>query len=198
MKKPLTRISSANLPTVYGSFKIIIYKSSQDQIEHVVLLKGINFKKSTLVRIHSRCLTGDVFSSLKCDCKDQLRVSLAKIGKAKNGVLIYLNQEGRGIGLVNKIKAYALQETGLDTVQANEQLGFSADARSYKVAAQILRDLNISQISLLTNNPDKVSQLNSFGITVTQCIPLEIAPNQIDKSYLKTKKHKLGHKLRLV
>lgn len=197
LKQPVVKIASAALPTTYGIFKAIIYRS-KDQLEHVVLTKGSNFKGPILVRIHSRCLTGDVFSSLRCDCRDQLEVSLAKIGKTKNGVLIYLNQEGRGIGLVNKIKAYALQETGLDTVQANEQLGFSADTRNYKVAAQILKDLNISQISLLTNNPDKVSQLNKFGIIVTQCVPLEIAPNPIDKSYLKTKKHKLGHKLELV
>lgn len=193
----VTKTASAVLPTSYGIFKIIIY-TSPDKLEHVVLLKGSDFTNPVLTRIHSACLTGEVFSSLKCDCHDQLTISLKKISKSKNGVLIYLNQEGRSIGLVNKIKAYALQETGLDTVQANEQLGFSADARSYEAAAQILKDLNIRQILLLTNNPDKAGQLKNFGIIVKRCIPLEITPNQADRSYLKTKKYKLGHKLKLV
>lgn len=193
----VTKTASAVLPTNYGIFKIIIY-TSPDKLEHAVLIKGSDFTKPALTRIHSACLTGEVFSSLKCDCRDQLTISLRKISKSKSGVLIYLNQEGRGIGLVNKIKAYSLQETGLDTVQANEQLGFSADTRSYKVAAQILKNLNIRQILLLTNNPDKADQLKNFGIAVKRCIRLEIAPNQVDKSYLKTKKYKLGHKLKLV
>lgn len=186
------------LPTSYGIFKIIIYKSSDDKLEHAVLIKGQNLTEPVLVRIHSRCLTGDVFSSLRCDCREQLIVGLTKIGKVKNGVLIYLSQEGRGIGLGNKIKAYALQEKGFDTVEANEQLGFAADPRSYKVAAQILKDLKIKQINLLTNNPDKVNQLNKLGIKVEKTIPLEITPNPIDISYLKTKKNKMGHKLKLV
>lgn len=189
-------MASSTLPTTYGVFKIIIY--TVGKLEHVVLLIGKDFKKTALVRIHSRCLTGDVFTSLKCDCREQLIASLTKIGKSKNGVFIYLNQEGRGIGLVNKIKAYALQETGLDTIQANEQLGFTADSRSYKVAAQILKDLHIQTINLLTNNPDKVNQLKHYGINVVKCIPLEIAPNSINKNYLKTKKNSLGHILKLV
>lgn len=191
------KIASAQLPTSYGRFQIIIYQSVKDQSEHVVLTRGKRLKKPTLVRIHSQCLTGDVFSSFKCDCKEQLHKSLMKIGK-QGGVLIYLNQEGRGIGLTNKIKAYKLQEQGLDTVEANKRLGFAEDLRSYKVAAQILKNLNISQIILLTNNPNKVSQLASYGIEVTRYIPIEIAPNQINKNYLKTKKNKLGHKLTLV
>lgn len=194
----VVQTTSAVLPTSYGIFKIIVYRSLRDKLEHVVLLKGSDFKKPALVRIHSACLTGEVFSSLKCDCHDQLKISLMKISKSKSGVLIYLNQEGRSIGLVNKIKAYSLQDTGLDTVQANEQLGFSADPRSYEVAAYILKDLNINRILLLTNNPDKAGQLKNFGITITRCIPLEIAPNLVDQSYLKTKKYKLGHKLKLV
>lgn len=194
----ITKIASAQLPTTYGKFRIMIYKSIKDGFEHVVLLKGKGPDKSTLVRIHSQCLTGDVFSSLKCDCREQLVEALTKIGQAKKGVLIYLNQEGRGIGLVNKIKAYSLQEKGLDTVEANKRLGLAADLRDYKIAAEILKDLNLSKITLLTNNPDKVNQLTYFGITVTACIPLEVPPNRINKSYLKAKKERMGHKLKLV
>lgn len=198
MKQIIKKVASATLPTDYGIFKIIVYRSLKDNLEHVVLLEGTYFTEPTLVRIHSSCLTGEVFSSLKCDCKDQLTASLKKLGKVTSGALVYLNQEGRGIGLTNKIKAYSLQEKGLDTVQANEQLGFAADPRSYKVAAQILKDLGIYKIMLLTNNPDKASQMKNFGITVVKCIPLEITPNLINKGYLKTKQIKMGHKLKLV
>lgn len=191
------KIASATLPTSYGRFQIMVYQSVKDKSEHVVLAKGKRLKEPTLVRIHSQCLTGDVFSSFKCDCKEQLHKSLIKIGK-DGGVLIYLNQEGRGIGLANKIRAYALQEKGFDTIEANQKLGFAADLRDYKVASEILKDLNIYKIALLTNNPHKANQLISFGITVTKCLPLEVTPNKINKSYLKTKKNKLGHKLTLV
>lgn len=194
----LKKIASATLPTTYGIFKIIVYRSLEDNLEHAVLLRDQNITDPALVRIHSQCLTGEVFTSQKCDCREQLIASLTKISKAKNGVLIYLNQEGRGIGLANKIKAYALQENGLDTVEANEQLGFAADPRSYKVAAHILKDLNIQQITLLTNNPDKISQLKKFGIKVKKVLPLEIMSNPINIDYLKTKKNKMGHKLKLV
>ncbi len=194
----LKKVASATLPTTYGVFKIVIYRSLEDGLEHAVLIKGQNFTESVLARIHSQCLTGESFSSLRCDCKDQLIKALTKIGKSKNGILIYLSQEGRGIGLGNKIKAYVLQAKGLDTVEANEQLGFAADPRSYRVAAQILKDLKIKQINLLTNNPNKISQLKKFGIKVKNAIPLEIAPNPIDLRYLKTKKNKMGHKLKLV
>lgn len=194
----ILKTASANLPTKYGDFEIIIYKSEKDHLEHIGLLKGKALKNIPLVRIHSSCLTGDTFSSLRCDCRDQLISALVKIGKSENGILIYLNQEGRGIGLTNKIKAYALQEKGLDTVAANEQLGFAADTRSYEVAAQILKDLNTDKINLLTNNPDKAAQLKNFGITIVKCVPLEIAPNKTNKNYLKTKKYRLGHKLKLV
>lgn len=196
-KRTVIKIASANLPTNYGVFKAIVYKGINDGLEHAVLVKG-KLKGPILVRIHSQCLTGDVFSSLKCDCQDQLSISLVKIGRAKSGVLIYLNQEGRGIGLANKIKAYSLQDKGYDTVEANHALGFPADARQYKIAADILKDLDTHKINLLTNNPDKVTQLASHGITVKRCIPLEVTPNKINKSYLKTKKNKLGHKLNLV
>lgn len=192
----ITKVSSAKLPTEYGAFKIIVYKS-EDKLEHTVLVAEEKLKKPALVRIHSSCLTGDVFSSLRCDCREQLVMSLEKIVK-EGGVLIYLNQEGRGIGLGNKIKAYALQEKGLDTIEANKQLGLVADSRDYKIAAQILKDLKISHIILMTNNPDKARQLNKYGIKVTKYVSVEIAPNQNNKSYLKTKKEKLGHKLRLV
>lgn len=191
-------VATAKLPTVYGTFRIIVYKSTIDGLEQAVFLKGKGFKKPVLVRVHSQCLTGDVFSSLRCDCREQLVKSLIKIGQTKNAVLIYLNQEGRGIGLSSKIKAYAMQDKGLDTVEANHKLGYSADARDYQAAAQILKDLKISQIILLTNNPDKVDQLEKYGIKVIKCIPLEIAPNQVNKKYLRTKKEKLRHKLTLV
>ena len=194
----IKKIASAKLPTVYGIFQIIIYESSKDNLEHVVLLKGKELKNPLLTRIHSQCLTGEVFSSLKCDCREQLHQSLIKLGRSKQGALIYLNQEGRGIGLINKIKAYSLQEAGFDTVEANEQLGLPPDSRSYKIASEILKDLGISQIILMTNNPNKAHQLKSYGITVVECLPLEINPNPINKSYLKTKKEKLGHKLSLV
>lgn len=198
IKQTIRKVANAILPTTYGVFNIIIYKSTKDGLEHIVLIRGEDFKNPVLARLHSQCITGETFSSLRCDCREQLQESLKKIGKAKNGVLVYLNQEGRGIGLVNKIKAYALQETGLDTIQANEQLGLEVDPRNYKVAAEILKDLNIYQIKLLTNNPKKISQLENFGITITKRIPLEIAPNPQNKAYLETKKNKMGHKLKLV
>lgn len=194
----IKQVAIAKLPTVYGIFQIIIYQSASDGLEHAVFLKGKSSKKPTLVRIHSQCLTGDIFSSLRCDCREQLVKSLTKIGQAKNALLLYLNQEGRGIGLSSKIKAYALQDKGLDTVEANKKLGLAVDRRNYQVASEIIKDLGISQIALLTNNPDKVTQLKRYGIKVSKCLPLEISPNQFNKNYLRTKKEKLGHKLNLV
>lgn len=185
---------SAILPTEYGTFKISVYQG-----EHTVLIKGANLSiEPVLVRIHSQCLTGDTFLSLRCDCRQQLHQSMKLIQKEDRGVIIYLNQEGRGIGLANKIKAYALQDSGLDTVEANKKLGLEADPRNYKIAAQILKYLKISKISLLTNNPDKENQIKRYGITVVNCIPLEVIPNRNNKNYLQTKKNKLGHKLSLV
>lgn len=192
------KLASANLPTEYGHFKILVYQSKRNGREHTVLLKQKNKKNKFLVRIHSQCLTGDTFSSLKCDCRDQLVMSLKKIGKAQNGALIYLNQEGRGIGLTNKIKAYALQDRGFDTIQANKKLGLKTDLRDYEVAARILKDLKINKIILLTNNPDKINQLNKHGIKVLRSESIEAPPNKINKSYLKIKKDQLGHKLRMV
>lgn len=192
------KLASANLPTKYGHFKILVYQSKEDLREHAVLVKGKNLnRQSILVRIHSQCLTGDVFSSLKCDCRDQLITSLIKIGRAKKGVLIYLNQEGRGIGLSNKIKAYKLQEEGLDTVEANKALHVPSDARDYQIAAQILQDLGISEVLLLTNNPIKIGQLQKYGIKVKR-IPLEVKPHNLNLSYLQTKKKKLKHMLKRV
>lgn len=191
------KTARAKLPTKYGLFNITIYKSLNDNREHAVLTLG-ELKEPVLTRIHSQCLTGDTFSSLRCDCGEQLKNSMQLIGKNGSGVILYLNQEGRGIGLTNKIKAYVLQDSGFDTVQANEALGFPSDARSYKVAVDILKDLGISNINLLTNNPDKKDQLAKFGINVTKRISLEIKPNNSDLKYLKIKKHKMRHDLKLV
>lgn len=193
----IVKTASSNLSTKYGLFKIIIYKSLKDNREHAVLTMG-NFKKPVLTRIHSQCLTGDTFSSLRCDCGEQLKTSMRVISKKGSGLILYLNQEGRGIGLTNKIKAYALQDKGYDTVEANEALGFPSDLRSYEIAADILKDLKATDIDLLTNNPDKKDQLAKFGIKIFQRIPLEIKPNKIDLNYLKIKKRKMNHKLRLV
>lgn len=196
--KTVVRVSYANLPTIYGEFRIIIYKSIKDGLEHAVLVRGKILKPPSLVRIHSQCLTGDTFTSLRCDCGDQLDRSMSLISKSGSGAIVYLNQEGRGIGLTNKIKAYALQDKGMDTVQANKVLGFPPDLRDFKVAADILSDLGISKINLLTNNPNKKSQLSEFGIKVLKRIPLEIKPNKLNLKYLKTKKQKLNHQLKFV
>jgi 3,4-dihydroxy 2-butanone 4-phosphate synthase/GTP cyclohydrolase II len=195
-KQPyVTRVAEANLPTDYGMFKIVIYKSILDNREHAILVKGEVTKEPALTRIHSQCLTGDTFHSQKCDCGGQLEKSLEMICQKGSGVLLYLNQEGRGIGLTNKIKAYALQEKGLDTEQANIALDLPVDARDYNIAAEILRDLGVSHIELLTNNPDKIEQMETYGIIITKRIPVEIAPNKFDKQYLETKKSKFHHQL---
>lgn len=186
--------ASAKLPTKHGNFIVTVYKTEDDD-EILVLTLNVNPEKPVLVRIHSSCQTGDVFGSLRCDCGEQLEKALELIEKNGSGVVIYLNQEGRGIGLFNKIKAYALQDEGLDTVEANEQLGFPADLRNYHIAVAILKDLHITKIRLLTNNPDKEQQLNGENIEITERVPLEIAPNFFNKKYLKTKKQKFHHKL---
>lgn len=193
----VARAANAILPTKYGLFEIIIYHSISDDKEHAVLKMG-EIKNPALIRVHSQCLTGDTFSSLRCDCGDQLSKSMKIIAKNGSGIIIYLNQEGRGIGLTNKIRAYQLQDKGMDTVEANEALGFPSDLRDFKVAADIIKDMGISEINLLTNNPDKKSQLTQFGIKIVKRIPLEIKPNKVNLKYLKTKKQKLNHQLKFV
>lgn len=194
IKTPASNNSEfVNLPTDYGNFKIKDYGNG-----NVALIKGkIDPSKPILTRIHSKCLTGDTFGSKRCDCGSQLHEAMKKINKNGAGVIIYLNQEGRGIGLTNKLKAYALQDQGHDTYEANEILGFKPDERSYDVAAEIFKDLKIKQVDLLTNNPDKIDQLQDYGIQIHQRIPLEIEPNEFDLYYLQTKKNKFHHLLNL-
>lgn len=191
------RTASADLPTQYGNFTIHVYRSLLDGLEHSALFLG-DITTPTLTRVHSQCLTGDTFGSLLCDCGEQLHQSLQLIRERGNGVLLYLNQEGRGIGLTAKVRAYAKQKAGLDTVEANVALGFAADLRDYQVAADMLQDLGISDIELLTNNPSKKSALEGYGIRVVKRIALETKPNAFNRKYLSTKKKKLGHQLDLV
>ena len=193
-EKLVKKVEEVNLPTKYGNFKLHLYEDIFDNNSHIALSLGnFNDEKSTLIRVHSECLTGDVFHSQRCDCGDQLETAMQMIAKNKSGVIVYLKQEGRGIGLMHKIKAYRLQEGGLDTVEANEELGFSADLRDYGVGAQILKDLGITNITIMTNNPKKLVGLEGHGLNIVSRIPIKIKPNQNNKEYLKTKKSKLGH-----
>jgi 3,4-dihydroxy 2-butanone 4-phosphate synthase/GTP cyclohydrolase II len=196
-EKMVERVSEALLPTSYGEFKIIAYKSTVDPDEHVALVKGdINTGEPILVRVHSQCLTGDVFGSMRCDCGDQVSLAMQAIAEEGRGVLLYMRQEGRGIGLHNKIKAYALQDQGMDTVEANEALGFEVDQRDYGIGAQILVDLGLKNIKLLTNNPRKQIGLEEgYDLNVVERIPIIAECNPTNVDYLKTKRHKMGHLL---
>jgi len=195
LEKLVERVTETHIPTDAGEFKLVVYESKIDKSHHLALIKGECGKKPTLVRVHSECLTGDVFGSHRCDCGEQLRRALKMIGREKKGVFLYMRQEGRGIGLANKLKAYALQDKGLDTVEANAALGFDADLRDYGIGAQILADLGLKEIRLITNNPKKIIGLEGYGLKVVERVPLVISPNKVNKRYLATKKEKLGHYL---
>ena len=190
------RVANADMPTEHGPFRIHAYENQLDNETHIALVAGdISNGKDVLVRVHSKCLTGDVFHSSRCDCGAQLDAAMARIAKEGRGVLLYLNQEGRGIGLANKIRAYELQDQGLDTVEANERLGFKPDQRDYGIGAQILCDLGIHTMRLLTNNPRKFVGLQGYGLAISEAVPLEIPASDSTRKYLKTKKDKLGHRL---
>jgi GTP cyclohydrolase II len=192
----LRSVAHAELPTRHGRFTIYGFKGRGPHEEAVALVRGkLNGKTAPLVRVHSQCLTGDVLASLRCDCRAQLELSLKKIGQASSGVLLYLPQEGRGIGLMNKLRAYQLQDGGMDTVEANQELGFAADARDYDFSAQILKQLGAKKIRLLSNNPEKVRQLEQAGIHVVERVPCQPRISKISRSYLQTKKKKMGHLL---
>jgi len=196
-EKLVEKLSETKLPTEFGTFKLILYRDSTNDQVHVALVMGNVDKGEILVRVHSECLTGDVFGSLRCDCGRQLKKAMEIIGKNKKGVILYLNQEGRGIGLVGKIQAYKLQDQGMDTVEANEALGFQPDLRDYGIGAQILVDLGTKKLRLLTNNPRKIVGLEGYGLKVVERMSLEVEPNPANYKYLKTKKEKLGHHLKI-
>ena len=193
-EKLVERVVSVRLPTDYGDLQAVAYRETLTGKQHVALVKGdVEGTDDVLVRVHSECLTGDVFHSRRCDCGEQLEQALARIDREGRGVLLYLSQEGRGIGLLNKLRAYELQEHGLDTVEANIQLGFKADAREYGIGSQILADLGLTTIRVLTNNPKKISGISGFGLEVVSQEPIEVEPNDENRGYLETKRDKLGH-----
>jgi 3,4-dihydroxy 2-butanone 4-phosphate synthase/GTP cyclohydrolase II len=199
-EKLVKRAAHASMPTVAGSFKAIVYENDIDHVDHIALVRGdFGPEDPVLVRVHSECLTGDAFGSQRCDCGEQLQAALRMIEEEGRGVLLYMRQEGRGIGLKNKIRAYELQDDeGLDTVQANERLGFPPDMRDYGVGAQILTDLGVKRMRLITNNPGKRAGIEGYGLTIVDRVPLEIEPNENNLEYLRTKKEKLGHVLHLM
>ncbi|MBA7674369.1 Riboflavin biosynthesis protein RibBA [subsurface metagenome] len=195
-EKLIEKVAEVTLPTRWGNFKAITYRSLIESGSHIAFVKGeVRGKKNVLIRVHSQCLTGDTFGSMRCDCGEQLDSAFKKINEEGSGVLLYMAQEGRGIGLCNKMKAYELQEKGLDTVEANLRLGFDADLRDYGIGAQILSDLGLSTIHLMTNNPKKIVGLEGYELKVTKRIPITIPPNKNNKKYLSTKKNKLNHML---
>jgi 3,4-dihydroxy 2-butanone 4-phosphate synthase/GTP cyclohydrolase II len=195
-ERMVRRVAEADLPTRYGQFRVFAYESIADRETHVAVVRGsLGEGRDVLVRVHSRCLTGDVFHSARCDCGDQLESALRRISVEERGVVLYLNQEGRGIGISNKIQAYALQDQGYDTVEANERLGFKPDQRDYGIGAQILSDLGVRSMRLLTNNPRKFVGLEGYGLSVSDTVPIEIPATESTRRYLSTKKEKLGHRL---
>lgn len=192
----IEKIAEANLPTETGEFRIAGFRAKEDGEEFVALIKGeLSPEEPTLARIHSQCLTGDVFRSLKCDCGPQLEVAMAKIEEAGKGVIIYQMQEGRGIGILNKIRAYALQDQGADTVEANVRLGFKADAREFARCAEILKSLGLHKVRIMSNNPDKIAALEKSGMEIVERVPLQMHSSKQSEEYLKTKKEKMGHLL---
>jgi 3,4-dihydroxy 2-butanone 4-phosphate synthase/GTP cyclohydrolase II len=193
------RAAETMIPTAAaGEFKAVVYENDVDNLLHIAMVKGeIDSAQPVLVRVHSECLTGDIFGSMRCDCGEQLHQALTMINEAGTGVLLYIRQEGRGIGLVNKIRAYALQDQGLDTVEANEKLGFKPDMRNYGIGAQILVDLGVRKMKLMTNNPKKMIGLEGYGLTIVDQVQVETSPNQYNKCYLECKKLKMGHLLNI-
>ncbi|GHT58937.1 riboflavin biosynthesis protein RibBA [Endomicrobiia bacterium] len=198
-EKLVKEVVSVNFPTKFGEFKLILFEDIITKDSHLAIVKGnVKDKKNVLIRVHSSCETGDIFHSLRCDCGDQLETALKTIEKEGQGVVLYMHQEGRGIGLVNKLKAYHLQEKGMDTVEANIALGFTSDLRDYAIGAQILFYLGIKSINLMTNNPKKIIGLKGYGLKISKRIPIEVCPTESNEKYLKTKKDKMGHMLKIV
>ena len=197
MESFVHRAAETTIPTnVAGEFRAVVYENDVDNLLHIAMVKGeIDPEEPILVRVHSECLTGDIFGSQRCDCGPQLHKAMAKMAEEGSGVLLYIRQEGRGIGLVNKIKAYALQDEGFDTVQANEELGFAPDMRNYGIGAQILVDLGVRKMRLLTNNPKKMVGLDGYGLSIIEQVPIEVEANEFNKCYLECKKLKMGHML---
>ncbi|MEI6259567.1 MAG: bifunctional 3,4-dihydroxy-2-butanone-4-phosphate synthase/GTP cyclohydrolase II [Deltaproteobacteria bacterium] len=199
MESFVHRSAEAVIPTAFaGEFNVVVYENDVDDLLHVALIKGeISPNRPILVRVHSECLTGDVFGSMRCDCGDQLHKAMEMMNREGSGILLYMRQEGRGIGLVNKLKAYVLQDQGMDTVEANLELGFQADMRNYGIGAQVLVDLGVKKMRLLTNNPKKIIGLDGYGLSIIEQIPIEIEPNEFNRCYLECKKSKMGHLLHI-